>query len=255
MPYFAIDVLLRLNDTERYDDRLRISTNLLDSYSKIMSFISKYISDPFYMRKDKRIELREVLFREIVVNMLVHREYSNPFVSKIEITKNNIVIENANKPVHPGKLKRGEIRPYPKNPNIARIFHLIGLVEEIGSGVGKIFDFSPILLGGEPIIDNEDYFVVTLPITPEGLSNLSGNSSTNMLDSNQGNLSSEQIHVLNILDSPLSAREIYNLSAYKNKMALNSYRIQVLNGLLEAGMIQRTIPNKPKSPNQKYYRT
>jgi len=112
IPYFAIDVLLRINDIDRYDDRLRISTNLIDSYSEIMAFISKYISNPFYLKRDKRVELRDVLFREIVVNMLVHREYSNPFVSRIEITKGNIVIENANKPVHPGKLKRGEIRPW-----------------------------------------------------------------------------------------------------------------------------------------------
>lgn len=41
LPYFAIDVLLRVNDTERYDDRLRISTNLIDSYSQIMSFFCK----------------------------------------------------------------------------------------------------------------------------------------------------------------------------------------------------------------------
>lgn len=254
IPYFAVDVLLRINDTERYDDRLRISTNLIDSYSEIMAFISKYISNPFYLKKDKRIELRNVLFREIVVNMLVHREYSNPFVSKIEILKQRIVIENANKPVHPGKLKRGEIRPYPKNPNIARVFHMIGLVEELGSGVGKIFDFAPILLGSEPIIDNEDHFIVNLPISKTGLSNLSGQIGVKQTNTFQYDLTPEQVHVLEILTNPMSAREIYNLSGYKDKGKINSYRVQVLNGLLDVGLINRTIPDKPKSPKQKYFK-
>ncbi|GEO64373.1 RNA-binding domain-containing protein [Companilactobacillus nantensis] len=255
IPYFAIDVLIRINDTERYDDRLRISTNLIDSYSEIMRFISKHISNPFYMQKDKRVEIRDVLFREIVVNMLVHREYSNPFVSRIDVENKNIVIENANKPVHPGKLKRGEIRPYPKNPNIARIFHMIGLIDEIGSGVGKIFDFAPVLLGGEPIIDNEDHFIVTLPITNKGLSNLSVNSKVKDLDISQYGLTEEQSQVLKILIEPMSTREIYELSDYKNKGNLNSYRKSVLNILLDNGLISRTIPDKPRSPKQKYFKS
>ncbi|KRK33161.1 RNA-binding domain-containing protein [Loigolactobacillus bifermentans] len=173
LPYFALDIVVKIKDVDRYDDRLRISTNLIDSYSQMMAFIAKHINQPFYLRQDKRIEIRDVLFRELIVNMLVHREYSNPFVSRITITATSIQFENANKPMHPGKIRRGDIWPYPKNPNIARVFHLIGLVEELGSGVSKIFEFAPILLGAEPLIDNEDQFTVKLPITPERLNNLS----------------------------------------------------------------------------------
>lgn len=255
VPYFAIDVLLRINDVERYDDRLRISMNLIDSYSEIMDFIAKYISNPFYLKKDKRIEIRDVLFREVIVNMLVHREYSNPFVSRIVITKKDIIIENANKPVHPGKLKRGEIRPYPKNPNIARVFHMIGLVEELGSGVGKIFEFSPILLGGEPVIDNEGHFIVTLPITKKGLSNLSRNLDDHDKSIAEHHVTKEQARVLDILEKPMSVKEIYELTDVPGNRKLASFRIQVIKVLLDMGLISRTIPDKPRSPRQKYFRT
>lgn len=219
-----------------------------------MNFISKYISNPFYLKKDKRIELREVLFREIVVNMLIHREYSNPFVSRVTITTNAVIFENANKPVHPGKLHRGEIRPYPKNPNIVRIFHIIGLVEELGSGVGKIFEFAPILLGGEPIIDNEDQFIVKLPVNSEGLSNLANSSDPDQTIAGIKELNEDQKTILKLLSSPLSTRELYEAKVDWENKNINSFRTQMITPLLEAGWIKQTIPDKPKSPKQKYIR-
>jgi len=255
VPYFAIDVLLRIKDTERYDDRLRISTNLIDSYSQIMSFFAKYVSNPFYLKRDKRIELRDVLFREIVVNMLVHREYSNPFVSRVQIIKNEISFENANKPVHPGILRRGEIRPFPKNPNIAHVFHILGLVEELGSGLRKIFELSPILLGGEPIIDNEDHFTVSLPINKSGLSNLSDQYFSENKQQDYAYLSDEQRKVLNSLDHPMSTRELFDLIGASEWKSLNAFRTKVITPLLAENLIVRTIPSRPKSPKQKYVRS
>ncbi|WP_415579074.1 Fic family protein [Lactiplantibacillus plajomi] len=255
LPYFAIDVLLRINDTERYDDRLRISTNLIDSYSQIMNFFAKYVSNPFYIRKDKRIELRDVLFREIIVNMLVHREYSNPFVSRVQITKNEINFKNANKPVHPGKLHHGEIRPYPKNPNIAHVFHILGLVEELGSGLRKIFELAPILLGGNPVVDNEDHFIVSLPINNSGLSNLSNQTTSDNNQIEHAYLSEEQQKVLSELDEPMSTRELFQLVSNGKRTSSNAFRTQIITPLLDMGLIRMTIPSKPKSPKQKYVRT
>lgn len=207
------------------------------------------------MRRDKRIELREILFREIVVNMLVHREYSNPFVSRVQITKDEISFENANKPVHPGKLHHGEIRPYPKNPSIAHVFHILGLVEELGSGLRKNFELSPILLGGNPVVDNEDHFIVNLPINKSGLSNLSNQTTSESSQIKYEYLSEEQQKVLNGLSEPMSTRELFEPVSNGKRTNRDAFRTQIITPLLDMDLIKMTIPSKPKSPKQKYIRT
>lgn len=250
LPYFSVDVLVRFKNTERYDDRLRIQTNLIDSYNQIMNFFAKYISEPFYLEGDKRINVREILMREVLVNLLVHREYSNPFPSRIELRKDCLKFYNANKPVHPGIVKEGDILPYPKNPNIANVFHMLGLVDEIGSGMNKIFKLAPILFGEAPIISNEEHFEVILPVSDKGISNLSIMGASSEIV-NTSELSEEQLNILSSLHGSMKTRELFELSDYTN---IDSFRNRVLTPLLEKGFIERTIPDKPSSPNQKYRR-
>lgn len=51
LPYYRIDAICRIYNTERFDDRDNIRTNLLDSYERLMQFIQKHLSDPFYLKK------------------------------------------------------------------------------------------------------------------------------------------------------------------------------------------------------------
>ncbi len=82
LPHHKTDAILRVVNTDRYDDRDDIRTNLIDSYYRLMAFIRKHLPDPFYLEGDKRISIRERIFREVVVNMLIHREYINAFPAK-----------------------------------------------------------------------------------------------------------------------------------------------------------------------------
>ena len=85
LPHYKTDALLRKKDIYRYDDRAYIDTNLIDSYDKLMAFIAKHLPDPFYLDGDHRISLRENLFREIVANTLVHREYMSAEPARLSI--------------------------------------------------------------------------------------------------------------------------------------------------------------------------
>lgn len=62
-PALLFDCLLRREDEIRYDDRVMIRTNLIETYEQVMDFIAKYLPDPFYLEGDQRISLRgKILF-------------------------------------------------------------------------------------------------------------------------------------------------------------------------------------------------
>jgi ATP-dependent DNA helicase RecG len=52
-PGYTTDCLLRKADTDRYDDRLTVETNLIESYDLIMEFIAKHTEDRFKLIGDQ----------------------------------------------------------------------------------------------------------------------------------------------------------------------------------------------------------
>jgi ATP-dependent DNA helicase RecG len=62
LPHYKIDALLRVRDTERYDDRENIRCNLVDAYDKLMQFVAKLLPDKFYLEGDQRISLRDIIY-------------------------------------------------------------------------------------------------------------------------------------------------------------------------------------------------
>ena len=98
IPHYKIDALVRRIDMDRYDDRVNIRCNLIEAYDKLMDFVAKHLPDKFYMEGDQRISLREKIFREIVANMLIHREYTNAFPTSLIIYRDKVETKNANRP-------------------------------------------------------------------------------------------------------------------------------------------------------------
>jgi len=94
-PAFTTDALVRKVNVDRYDDRDKISTNLIESYDRLMAFASKHLWDKFYLEKDISISLRDRIAREILVNTLIHREMTSSYVAKFVIEKNKMYTENA----------------------------------------------------------------------------------------------------------------------------------------------------------------
>ena len=83
--YYKIDCVLHRRNTDRYDDRFTSFGNIIDGYTDIMNFFERYFPDPFYMERDQRVSLRNKVFRKVVANMLIHREYLNPSISMIDV--------------------------------------------------------------------------------------------------------------------------------------------------------------------------
>ena len=57
------------------------------------------MDDKFVLEGTQRISIKSIIAREIVSNILMHREYMNPFPAKIVIEKDRILSENAKKPI------------------------------------------------------------------------------------------------------------------------------------------------------------
>lgn len=97
LPAYATDALLRRVNMERYDDREIVQTNLIESYERLMAFGRKHLPDTFYLERDQRISLREIITREMIANTLIHREYTSTYQAKFVIERAKMYVENANR--------------------------------------------------------------------------------------------------------------------------------------------------------------
>lgn len=168
LPHHKTDAILRIENTDRYDDRDDIRTNLIESYDRLMNFIRKHLPDKFYQEGEQRISLRDHIFREIVGNLLIHREYANAFPAKLVIEEERVITENWNRPHDSGIIDPANFSPYPKNPVIAKFFKEIGRVDELGSGVRNTFKYCGIYTPGtNPQFIENDVFKTIIPLKPK----------------------------------------------------------------------------------------
>lgn len=164
LPAYKTDAILRIKNVDRYDDRDEVRTNLIDSYERLMQFIRKHLPDPFYLEGDKRVSLREMIFREAIANTLIHREFTNAHPARMIIEKNTVTIDNWNLPVKYGLVKPEMFYTHPKNPNILQVFKEIRMADELGSGVRNMYKYTAIYAKGKlPEIEEMDFFKVTVP--------------------------------------------------------------------------------------------
>ena len=103
-----------------------------------MAFVAKHLPDSFHLEGAQRVSLREKIFREIVANLLVHREYTNATPARFIIYADRVEMENANKPTTHGPINPDQFAPFPKNPTLARFFVQLDRVEELGSGIRNV---------------------------------------------------------------------------------------------------------------------
>ncbi|MDR0381415.1 MAG: putative DNA binding domain-containing protein [Oscillospiraceae bacterium] len=169
LPGYVTDCILRRDDLDRYDDRLRVSCNLIEAFDKIMEFIAKHTLDRFYLEGVQSVSPRSKIAREIVSNILSHREFTSTVPAKVIIERDRIVAENWCLPKLPGKLDPATFTPQPKNPLIANFFVNIGYADTLGSGVRNLYKYTKIYTnGGEPELIEGDMFRTIVPLSLSG---------------------------------------------------------------------------------------
>ncbi len=164
MPYYRVDAIYRVENVDRYDDRLIIEDNLIEAYDKLIEFCIKHMDDRFVLDKDLRVDARSWIVREVVANLLIHRDYSNAYPARLVIEKSMLWTENWSKSRFNGKLDFNTYVPYPKNPLIANFFVNIGRADTLGSGFRNLNKYTKLYSNSEPELVEGDVFKTKIPL-------------------------------------------------------------------------------------------
>lgn len=261
------DAIVRIIDTDRFDDRDVITTNLLDSYDRLMTFGKRHLNDRFVLNETKEskgldsvqsVSARDKILREIIGNILMHRDFSSGNVARMVIEKDKIEVVNANRPHGHGNLDPMKFSPYQKNPAISHVFREMGLADELGSGMRNSYKYTKLYSGGTPTFTEEgDLFRIIIPLNEAATVSAGPEQEDKRLKANQTIVNGIVIkhprekveEVVNYCIEPKSAVEILELFDIKSR---DYFRKNILNPMVDAGLLRPTIPDKPKSPDQKY---
>ena len=241
-PGYKFDAILRRHNIDRYDDRLQIYTNLIDAFELLMGFFAKHLNDPFYLEGNENISLRSRIFRELVSNIIGHREYTSPAPATMTIYTDRVEFKNPNVTHCRGRIDPLHFTPFPKNPTICRFMSQMGRYEELGSGVRNVTKYHPFYAPGAPAptFSDDDMFTTIVPLMPIG--EVSPPQVTPQV-------TPQVISILDKAQQEVSASDLQIAIGLKDRVNfLKSY----LEPCLSAGWIARTIPDKPRSSRQKY---
>ena len=145
-------------------DRNDVKDDLLIQFNEAIAFLKKHLNIRSEIRELNRFDIYEIpldALREAVVNALVHRNYAVKGTSiYVGIFDDRVEIEN------PGGLPEG-IKKHDfgkssvrRNPVIADLFHRMGKVERIGSGINRMRALMRDAGLKEPVFEMDSFFRV-----------------------------------------------------------------------------------------------
>ncbi|MBT1169639.1 RNA-binding domain-containing protein [Bifidobacterium sp. SO4] len=163
-PAYKTDVIVRRENLDRYDDRLIVDTNLIEAQAQVAEFAKRYLPDRFMLEGAQTVSPRDIIIRELVSNLMIHREFVSPYPAKFLILGDGVHTENASKAIFQGQLAITSFKPVSKNPFIAKFFRNIGLADELGSGMRNLYKYSKPYSGKDPVLDDGDVFEAFVPV-------------------------------------------------------------------------------------------
>jgi len=163
-PAYVTDALLRRVNVDRYDDRDIIDVNLIAAYDRLMDFARKHLPDPFFLERDLRISLREIIVREMVSNVLIHREFTSSRPARFVIERDRMFVENACRASSGELVTPSNLEPDPKNPVIAAFFREIAYADQLGSGVKNLYKYAKAYGGADPTFQDGDMFKISVSL-------------------------------------------------------------------------------------------
>lgn len=241
------------------DDRF-IRGSIIDQVEESLDFIKKHINvQSVISGKSQRDDVWDYpleALREALTNAVCHRDYGDLGDIQIKIYDESLQIWS------PGFLPFGMtieelLRPNhsskPRNRLIAQTFYDMGMIEQYGSGIKRVVDAC--LEAGLPAPEFENFSGgFQIVFTPsQGSQPAFGKSPlTPQVTPHEGTKSAPSRHQVKVLRICLKESPLVDLMRVVGRSDRTKFRNQVLNPLLESGLIEMTIPEKPTSRLQKY---
>ena len=234
-------------------DGARLKTDLFTEVDGVIDFIKKHINKAYIItgrpQREERWDYPLDALREIVVNAIVHRDYSSSSDSVVKIYDNQIEFFNPGrlpKELSIKKLLQGEYISVIRNKKIADMFKEAGLIEKYGTGIRRILTgFKNYGLPAPTFEEFSGGFRVTVYKRVE---RITAAVATDQVGTKLG-LSRDQVEIMAKLSSEQGILGLMGILGRTNR---TKFRDQVLSPLIEDRLIEMTIPDKPRSSKQKY---
>jgi ATP-dependent DNA helicase RecG len=258
-------VLYKGIDRYKILDRKDFREDPVTDYESAFIFLQQHLNLEYVIKGGgPRLEIPEIPYealREALMNAVIHRDYFEEGARvMVEIFDDRVEISN------PGELlldkKDLGRRSVARNPVIFDVFHRLGLIEKVGSGIGRILNQAH-ERGVEVDFDLNRFFTIIFKrplqskeskIEPVTHKNETQNATSpfvgDLVEDGKIKLTDSEIKILLICaEIPRSSNEILSVLDYKTKSGTLK---RSLRKLMELGLLEWTIPEKPKSSSQKY---
>ena len=192
-------------------------------------------------------EIPPEVVSEAIVNAIAHREYTSTASVQVMLFADRLEVWNPGG-LPPGLSLQSLRQPhgsYPANPLIAEPLYLAKYIERMGTGTGDMIARCTAHGLPEPTFGVTDGFVTTIWRKPElALAHVGGeiNQVTEQV--------TEQVsQLINAVVGEMSRADL--MTAVGLKSRVNFFK-NYIEPALAAGLIERTLPDSPNSPTQKY---
>ena len=205
---------------------------------------------PGQIFRQDRLPVPPEALREVLLNAVMHRDYTQPgsYVA-IAVFDDRIEIRSI------GGLPRGVTaeslseshQSVLRNPLIAEAFHRTGAVEIWGRGTNRVIEACEKYGIEVPTFEERGgavYVTLQAPIGPSAEAK-----------PHVGTKSALSQHQVQVLESAREPQPIASLMELCGRADRTKFRDQVVRPLLMAGLLEMTIPDKPRSSRQRYVTT
>lgn len=220
--------------TQRLLDRLDVENT---TYAKI---------EYFGRKEQEKINSRAL--KEAVINAIVHNDYSYGNSPIVELYSDRVEITSAGG--LPQELSQEEFLEgvtAPRNKELIRVFKDVELIENIGSGVLRILD----AYDKSCFKFMEHFLRVSFKYkeNPFEYEDTAKEKSSKLGSKKSSKLAVSEEQILRLCKTEKSLKEIAQYFGYKD---VYKFKNNYINKLIGQDKLQMTIPDKPKSRNQKY---
>ena len=238
-------------------DRKEFTGDRYSIFEDCMAYLQAKLNTaliPHAWGRDERLELPDDALREALVNAIAHRDYRSTANVPVHVFHNRLEV------VTPGGLPAGMreedlgTNSVPRNPLLFGMLYRMGLAEQIGSGIRRIRQCAGTTRSPQSLIEvSENWVTTTFARQSEHAANRgtlhAGAHVSDMSPTSTLQVTPQVRNLIRCLDGERTRAEILRILSLKDRSNLAKEYVQPA---LAEGLIEMTIPDKPRSGKQKY---